>query len=410
MKKTHLLSSILIGIILAAAFTFFISSSHPELIGEQAYVGVSFGGNSTQQAKLLIDKVKSYTNIFVLHSGINEISKNESAVKEICDYAINSGLSIIVNLGTYTPENWQWQLQFYNSSKVIYGEKFLGAYYDDEPGGIPFDWDWNTFFTQNSSLFYGPSRLSLKDIHYKLQMTELSGKDPDNYTQEAEWFRQLIAGNRGFRSLKENNITTITSDYVLYWFDLYAGYDSILAQIGWNMSLNLQLSLLRGAAQMQNKDWGVILTWKYTHPPYLDTGQNILSQMKDAYNAGSKYILLFDFPYNLTDNPYPYGVLTDDHFEALETFWRDVATKQTPSSPRAQAALVLPKDYGWGIRNPEDKIFGFCGPDAKSPLIWNNTQILLNQYGLGLDIIYEDLMFPIQANYSKIYYWNQTLT
>ncbi len=107
------------------------------------------------RAKLLIDRTKGYTNLFILDSGINKISTNESAVKEICDYATNAGLNIIVNLGTFTRENWPWQLQFFNSSKEKYGDKFLGAYYDDEVGGIPFDWDWPTFFTMNSSLFYG---------------------------------------------------------------------------------------------------------------------------------------------------------------------------------------------------------------------------------------------------------------
>lgn len=33
------------------------------------HVGVSFGGNTTTQAELLIDKVKSYTNLFVVQSG-----------------------------------------------------------------------------------------------------------------------------------------------------------------------------------------------------------------------------------------------------------------------------------------------------------------------------------------------------
>jgi hypothetical protein len=132
--------------------------------------------------------------------------------------------------------------------------------------------------------------------------------------------------------------------------------------------------------------------------------------METAYNAGAKYILLFDYPYNDTNNPY--GVLTDTngHFEALQDFWNQVVTKSTPTSTHAQATLVLPYDYGWGMRRVNDKIWGFWGPDDKSPLIWNNTQMLLNKYGLLLDIIYDDPAFPIQGNYSKVYYWNQTIT
>jgi hypothetical protein len=29
---------------------------------------------------------------------------------------------------------------------------------------------------------------------------------------------------------------------------------------------------------------------------------------------------------------------------------------------------------------------------------------------LRLDIIYDDPAFPIEGNYSKVYYWNQTIT
>ena len=157
---------------------------------------------------------------------------------------------------------------------------------------------------------------------------------------------------------------------------------------------------------MQNKDWGVIITWKYTQPPYLDTGSNIYNQMETAYNTGAKYITIFDFPYNITNNPY--GTLTDEHFQALEQFW-NYANRQGPNSSHAQAALILPKDYGWGMRNPTDKIWGFWGPDDKSPLIWNKIQTLLSQYGSGLDIIYDDPAFPLQGNYSKVYFWNQTI-
>ncbi len=409
MKTKHILSLILTVILLVATLSLLISyAQNSDQPKDPVYVGIAFGGNTTQQAKLLIDKTKGYTNLFILDSGINPISTNETAVTEICDYATNAGLNIIVNLGTYKASDWAWRLQFYNSSKDRYGDKFLGAYYDDEPCGIPLDWDWPTFFTQNSSLFYGENRLSLTDIHYKLQMATITGTPPQNYSLEAQWYHDLIVQNRGHISLNQNNITTITSDYALYWYGYLGGYDAMFTQVGWNVSENSQIPLIRGAATMQNKDWGAIITWKYSTPPYLDSGENIYNQMVTAYNAGAKYITIFNYPYNSTDNPY--GVMEPKHFQALEEFWNQIVTKSAPSSPHAEAALVLPKDYGWGMRNPDDKIWGFWGPDDKSPLIWNNTQTLLSKYGLRLDIIYDDPAFPIEGNYSKIYYWNQTVT
>ncbi len=132
MKKEHVLSLILIVILLISTISLLISYTKSSNIQQKKpYIGVAFGGSTIDQAKLLIDRTKNYTNLFILDSGINVISTNESAVQEICDYAVNTGLNIIVNLGTFTRENWPWQLQFFNASTEKYGDKFLGVYYDD---------------------------------------------------------------------------------------------------------------------------------------------------------------------------------------------------------------------------------------------------------------------------------------
>jgi hypothetical protein len=411
MKQPRILALILIIILVSASAVLLVSHSENSSQKDPVYVGVAFGGDTVAQAKLLIDKTKSYTNLFILDSGINPISTNETSAREICDYAVNAGLNIIINMGSWTPNNWPWQITFLNTSRTIYGNKFLGAYYDDEPGGIPLDWNWTKQFAENR-LIFGPNGtanpLSLTPIYNKLQQANLTGTSPQNYTLEAQWFNQLLERNRGHNDLKTYNITSFTSDYALYWFDYLGGYDKLFAQLGWNSSVNEQISLLRGAATLQNKDWGTIITWKYTQPPYLDTSENIYNQLVTSYNAGAKYITIFDYPYNSSGNPY--GVLTDGDFQVLENFWNHVVTKSSSNSAHAKAVLVLPNDYGSGLRSPTDKIWGFWGPDDKSALIWNNTQTLLNKYGLHLDIVYDDPAFPLQGNYSKVYYWNQTIT
>jgi hypothetical protein len=420
MKQVHILAIVLTVILLTASATLLVSYTQ-SLTSQKSivYVGVAFGGDTVDQAKLLIDRTKNYTNLFILDSGINPISKNQTAVQEICNYATNAGLNIIVNLGSYNRENWAWQIQFYNASKETYGTKFLGAYYDDEPGGIPLDWNWTKQFAENKLVFGSngtASPLSLTSIYNKIQLANETGTTPQNYTIEAQWFNQLLERNRGHNDLKRDNITSFTSDYALYWFDFIGGYDTLFTQLGWNQtdsmpayrSINQQtaLALLRGAATMQDKDWGAIITWKYTKPPYLDNGTNVYNQMLKAYNSGAKYITIFDYPYNLTDNPY--GVMGDEHFQALQQFWNQIA-KHAPNSAHAEAALVLPHDYGFGMRSPKDKIWGFWGPDYKSSIIWNATQTLLSRYGSSLDIIYDDPAFPIEGNYSRVYYWNQTI-
>ena len=294
MKRAQVFSITLILIVLAASVSL-LASSRSDCVEKDVYVGVAFGGTTVEQAKILIDRVKSYTNLFVLDCGLNPISSNRSAVEEVCDYAINVNLHLIVNLGTWTNrEEWAWKIAFFNNSREKYGDLFLGVYYDDEPGGIPLDWNWPDYFTKNSSLFSGANPLTLIPIHYRMQIAEITGQQPDNYTAEAWWFNQRVSLNRGLTSLKQYNITTFTSDYALYWFDYLGGYDTLFTQLGLNETSNAQIenrtafqsitnqqiafSLLRGAATMQNKDWGAMITWKYNQLPYLDSGKEVYNQ------------------------------------------------------------------------------------------------------------------------------------
>ena len=221
-----------------------------------------------------------------------------------------------------------------------------------------------------------------------------------------QWGFQI---DRGFEVAKEGSPDLFVSDYALYWFDYLVGYDVVLAQVGWNHSLAQDIALVRGAARLQGKNWGSIVTWKYTEPPYLDTGEGIYEQMCEAYEAGAKYVVLFNYP---TSDDSDFGVLLDEHFDALDRFWTEVV--QNPAKIHggisSEAALVLPRNYGWGLRHPEDRIWGWFGPDEISSQIWTISRQLLHDYGLTLDIVYEDPAFPVEDVYEKVYCWNQTIT
>ena len=106
----------------------------------------------------------------------------------------------------------------------------------------------------------------------------------------------------------------------------------------------------------------------------------------------------------------PYGTLQEEHFVALENFWNEVVQNSDVSqgSIKGETVLVLPENYGWGMRRPDDKIWGLWGPDEKSQQIWELSHNLLDQYGLGLDIVYDDSEFPVDGKYNQIFYWNQT--
>ena len=99
------------------------------------YAGVTFGGDSVADAEQLIDKVKDYTNLFVLASG--PLMQNITATEQIGDYAINAGLNIILYYGKSGDPSTCVSLL--NLAKSRWGSHFLGLYYQDEPGGNMLD-------------------------------------------------------------------------------------------------------------------------------------------------------------------------------------------------------------------------------------------------------------------------------
>ena len=93
-----LIFSLFLSVLLASAVFIHIAYFNYEVkelpSDEDFFFGVTFGGNTTSEAKLLIDKVKGYTNLFVVDNW--DVAMNETLLTEICDYAVNANLNIIV--------------------------------------------------------------------------------------------------------------------------------------------------------------------------------------------------------------------------------------------------------------------------------------------------------------------------
>jgi hypothetical protein len=81
---------------------------------------------------------------------------------------------------------------------------------------------------------------------------------------------------------------------------------------------------------------------------------------------------------------------------------------EVQGSIRADAALVLPKNYGCGMRWERDRIWGIVEPNELSNQVWTVLQENLDAKGFRLDIIYADSAFLSAANYKETIYWNQT--
>jgi len=115
-----------------------------DLTEEEVYFGVTFGGKTFNEAKLLIDKVKDYTNLFIVNSW--DVSVNETELNQTCDYAFNADLNFIVYIYIST-RIYPWQANWLQTAQERWEDKFLGIYLYDEPGGKQIDlgqWDYST--------------------------------------------------------------------------------------------------------------------------------------------------------------------------------------------------------------------------------------------------------------------------
>ncbi len=338
------------------------------------YVGVEFAYSSNvSDLKALVDKVKGYTNLFVI--GSIEVTFNETALNEACNYIVGSGLNLIVlftdtELYSYEPFVWVDQ------ARQKYGDKFLGVYRYDEPGGNQLD--------------KGPSLLI---------------KEGSSYAEVAASYTDTL---KILLSYYLNHTDSVfTADYGLYWFDYKADYRAVFTEFGWNHSRPLHVALCRGAATAFNRDWGAIVTWTYTNGSYIESGDMLYSDLQLAYDAGAKYGVVFDYP-KIGD----YGILEEQHCDALKRFWDYIhSNPQNHGVNQAQAAYVLPADYGFGFRSATDKIWGLFDADDLSAKVWNDTNTLVALYRSHLDIVYDDpATFPaIQNRYDKLYFWNETV-
>jgi len=272
---------------------------------------------------------------------------------------------------TYNPFDWE------KTAQTRYGEHFLGFYLYDEPGGNQMDLG-NFREFDNSTLPCDFSDAANTYVYY------------------------LFVQMRDF--IKTDKL--VTSDYGLYWFDYEAGYDAIFAEFGWNHSRPLNIALCRGAAEMHNKTWGVTVTWEYTNPPYLESADELYNDLVTAYQAGARYITIYNEP-----RTQQHGLLTAEHLTAIKNFQEYTAQNpQNATSNTQKVAYVMPDNYGWGLRSVDDKIWGVWPADNKTNGIWNDLQALIASRGDGFDVIYDSPWTRVfgRDHYDTLIWWNAT--
>jgi hypothetical protein len=358
------------------------------------FVGIDAAYDNVAEIKLLVDEIKPYANTIII--GSTGITFDMAKLDDVCQYVYDRGFYFMIYAHPINdPDALAIQCQWVLNAKPRWGEQFLGLYAFDEPGGRQLD---------NASYKVVPAE-------------EWSADNYDNWTEAADKYV-----NTAFIKLHHIiedqmcglDLTLFTSDYALYWFDYKAHYDVVFAEFGWNYSRTINVALDRGAANVQNREWGVMITWTYTQPPdnesYLESGGELYNDLVLAYESGAEYILVFD-----TNENYTHSTLIDskERLDALKRFWQYATDNPRPSAPPSdRVAYVLPKDYGYGFRGPNDTIWGLWGAANYTDSLKISTEIgaLIDEYQNRLDIIYDDgLKANSSYGYSKLIFWNGTV-
>jgi hypothetical protein len=437
------------------------------------YVGVTYCGGSVQEAEQLVNKVKSYTNLLVIQSGDlqNNLTKLDTVCDYAVHAGLNiiayfgtydsqkNTMSSFIStaqtrwgshfLGIYYGDEpggkmlddfaYIGNITKYQNGAVdinlVNGANDTNLYFDPS-GEINVAYhDSNTDYSTSTNYFmngtithmvnfdtfiYLPNGTTLQEITDKLISAVTDAGNISQFVPRQElWnLRPLQTYSEAATAFIEGQQDTVdwvhsqsstnifTSDYALDWYDYAGGYDVVLGQLGWNQSTTQNIALVRGAADMQNKSWGTIIDWQSQVPIVLPSGDQMYSEMKQSYESGATYVVAFNYSPGNNGT----GLLQKEQFSALQKFWSDVVRnpKET-NNVTGQDALVLPSDYGWGMRNQNDTIWGLWGPDNNSQAVWNALQSSLSKYGSKLDIVYDDPTYPVAGRYQHVYYWNQTI-
>jgi hypothetical protein len=355
---------------------------------QQVYVGIDVAYDNEEAVYKVADAVKGYVNLIIL--GSLNVTTDTAKLTRVCNYLYQQGFYFIIFIGfaanvthpPYLPPEGP-SAQFFINGMNRWGDKLLGAYVFDEAGGKLID-------EAHSVNVTGANDHSEAAIRYVHDLNVNLGNISEFYSA--------------------SKFSLFTSDYALYWYDYLSGYDVVFGEFAGNQSRQLAVALCRGAAKSLGNTWGVMITWKYMHPPYVEEPLELLRDMMLAYRNGAKYIIVFDSPANNSATT-EYGILTRTHLDVIKMFHYCTELTPAPEEFPAETAYVLPTDYGYGFRGPADKIWGVFGPDSLSPVIWNATKSLIQTYSIGLDIVYETKIddVPILLPYEKLIYWNGTI-
>jgi hypothetical protein len=272
---------LLFGLVGVELLTRTETAKDPELL-----VGVDLGFGDENDVYRIADVTKEYANLIIL--GSLNVTNDTAKLTRVCEYLYQNGFYFIIYVrfrpGIFPPRGPD--SAFVQQAVSRWGNRFLGLYIFDEPGGKQLDY----LVTNPDKIVSRADNNSDAALHYVMSVNGFLLLYHDFYYDASD-------------------VNLFTSDYGLYWYDYLCGYNSVFGEFVGNQSRQLSVALTRGAANSLGKDWGVIITWKYNQPPFLEESEQVYDDMVSAYQNGAKYIIVFNSPAQFPSTT-PYGTLT----------------------------------------------------------------------------------------------------
>jgi hypothetical protein len=140
MKKAKLITTIFVAFLLLQFIPNFISlpGVHAQT-SPDVYVGVDVAYGAVADAKAEMDRVSSFSNFVVI--GSTQVTWFQDRVNETFQYAYDKGLSIVSlhpSLPQYSMNDLN-ETEWYPMAQSRWGDRLLGFYVLDEPGGRQLD-------------------------------------------------------------------------------------------------------------------------------------------------------------------------------------------------------------------------------------------------------------------------------
>jgi hypothetical protein len=383
--RTIATATIILALILAL-FTIDLVSNRSKF-EPNVFVGVDIAYGDEEAVYNVTEAIDGYANLVIL--GSLQLTTNTTKLTSVCDYLYQKDFHFIVFVafakGGILPPRGPDQ-SFFQMAQQRWGSKFLGAYIFDEPGGIQMDSN-------------APERPVARADNYSDAAI--------HYVLGVEPYLNLYKGTVYYDT---PNLKIFTSDYALHWFTYLIGYDVVLGQFVGDNNRQIAIAQTRGAATSLGKQWGTMITYTASELgiPNVPSANQLYDDMTLAWQNGAKYIAVFNSPLNATGTQY--GILTNEHLEAMKHFWNDIKDKAQPQN-NVENAYVLPRDYGYGFRGPSDTVWGLWPADDLAPQAWNKAFNLINTYGRNLDIVHETRIADVTTSlpYNTLTFWNGTI-